>query len=948
MSGPATALEDAIKAAMKGSSEAKVLRPAEKQLAEREAAQNFKQGLEASQAPAEATVRPSEPTTRVNPSSQPVRPSEPTTRVTPKAEPAPLEDMPSNPQPPKGTADTPPGVKPPVTPKPAPIFRTPGFAAGATVDADARSMVQANLANYDTEATHMLNFDVINTGDDIKAAIAHLADQNQVAIEAERGPAVLHTQLAALADDLGINQQAITDILGRESGTGVPDIKTIIGTRQFINASAEQLKTLAAKIDDGLANDFEKVYFTRQIQLHNAVYSKFMGARADWGRTGHAFGMPLAGDTAQLSRINDILASTDSNIKSMAKAIRMAGSVNGVSAIARTSLLRRSLKASENLVIRNMINGILSGPTTHVVNTLGNGMFLGMNLTEMAIASRVGRFFSPDEAIQAGEAMATLHGMVQGTSDAWRLAGRALRTGETIDNQVKFGIAGTNQTTTRLPELDAMGLGGVVRGLDTVVGLPTRLLGAEDEFFKAMEFRGGLTRQAFVEANNQLKAGTLEPKDVEAFMRQYLENPPPEAEKAAEEWAREMTFQSQLGPFGQHVQGAINAVPLLRMIAPFIQTPTNIFKQAAYRSPVALMAPKFWQDVAAGGAKRHLALTRFGLGTATAGMVAYWVANDQVTGAGPQDPSARMLWMANGKRPYSVKYTDPFTGNVTYKSYARMEPAASVIGSIADTAEIYAALSSNVETLDPDQEKAAYQAAGAIVAGIMNNTGNKTFMKGIADFAAFVNDPSREIKGYAGTMVTAQIPYSALLRSIRNLKDPYLREAWTIQDKIRDTLPGFSEDLPINPGLFGEPREKNSSSLLGALTPWPESEEKYDSVYKEAAKVMQETNKVPLTMPSRLIEGLQLSPQEYAELVKIGRTMPLFDSGTMTLHDKLLDVMTSDTYQMLPPIGKAEQIRYYQTQADNAARAMLPEYDPKFAQKIEDWRIRKARLTGRM
>ena len=85
MSGPATALEDAIKAAMKGSKGAKVVRPAEKQLTERAAAQDFKQGLEASQR-AEPTVRPSEPTTRVNPSSQPVRPSEPTTRVTPKQE----------------------------------------------------------------------------------------------------------------------------------------------------------------------------------------------------------------------------------------------------------------------------------------------------------------------------------------------------------------------------------------------------------------------------------------------------------------------------------------------------------------------------------------------------------------------------------------------------------------------------------------------------------------------------------------------------------------------------------------------------------------------------------------------------------------------------------------------------------------------------------------------
>jgi hypothetical protein len=296
-----------------------------------------------------------------------------------------------------------------------------------------------------------------------------------------------------------------------------------------------------------------------------------------------------------------------------------------------------------------------------------------------------------------------------------------------------------------------------------------------------------------------------------------------------------------------------------------------------------------------------------------------------------------MLWEADGKRPYSVRI------NGTWHSYARMEPLASVIGATADTVEIISYLGDDVETMS-DEEQQAYNAAGAVIAGVMNNTGNKTFMKGIADFTELVNDPARHVKPWLAQMGASVVPYSAAQRSLRNVQDPYLREAWTLTDKIRDNIPGYSEKLPPRRGLFGELREKNSGSLLGAMSPMPESTQKSDTVVNELQRVMRETRIVPLTMPDKKIEGMRLTAPDYEQLVRISRLQPIFDGQTATLHDKLDETMSGSVYLSAEPAMRAEIIKSVQRQADQAGRQLLEQQDEDFALRIAQYRLRKERI----
>jgi hypothetical protein len=941
---PDYGLKEALEQALKGGKGARVARPAEKELAQQEADAVARKAAKEAASMGPRTVPPSPgPTTRVNPAEPLAEPFPAETSGLP----APERHVKGQPKPPE-PAPVKPVPQEPVRPVAAEV--PPESVQPPDIPVAATRISQANLGDYALDEAHMPNFDTITTTDDIKATIAEVAQQNASRINIARRGIITNEQLAGLAADLDLNTDVVQQVLQRESG-GVLNPETILAARQVLNSSADRLKTLADKVAVGQATDIEKLQFTRQLQFHSEYQTQFMGARAETGRALNAFRLPVGSDATQIARINELIAGGGADIERMARAIKMADSVSGITQIAKQALGVRAAGASMNLINRIFVNGILSGPTTHLVNMTGNVLFQSMNTFELGFAARLGRFLPGEEHVMVGEALSNFYGQVQATQDAFRLASRAMRTGQTIDGILKFGVAGPSETLTRLPELDRPYLGATVHGIDVGIGLPTRALAAEDELFKTLSYRGYVQRQALLHVQEQLQSGALKIEDAAASARQFMENPPAEVEQAAEDWAREMTFQSPLGNVGQKLQSFLRSSPPLTLIAPFVQTPVNIFKQGVYRSPMALFTARFWRDVKAGGAARDLALTKFGVGSATSAMIAYWTMNGDLTGGGPQNPSARMLWMADGKRPYSIKVTNPVTGQTTWNSYARLEPFASVVGATADTVEIMSYLNSDVDGM-PDQE-AAYHAAGAIVAGVMNNTGNKTFLKGIADFTDLMNDPTRNIKPYLNQMTVSMEPYSALQRTIRNTEDPYLREAWTVLDKLADNTPGYSRSLPLRLDLFGEPREKNSGSILGTMSPIPESPASRDEVVAELQDVMKSTNIVPVTMPGKSVAAglglpaMRLTAAEYAELVTLSRATPIFDGGTKTFHDKLFDVMSSGVYQGAGPVARAELLKMVQRQADEAGRALLEQQNPDYALRISEWRLRKRQLlTG--
>jgi hypothetical protein len=810
-------------------------------------------------------------------------------------------------------------------------------------EADAQAQkLGGRLADYKLDESFQTNFDTIRTTDDVKATIAEVAQQNAPKIDAARRGTITNEQLRGLAGDLDVDTDVVRKVMERETG-GVLNPETILAARQVLNSSADRLTTLAQKITSGQATDLERIQFRRQFQFHSEYQAQFMGARAESGRALNAFNIPVGHDPASLRRVSEVVDTMYGDVDKLAEKISKIDSPSGLAKFARGYGQHKIANTLNEL----FINSILSGPRTNLVNITGNALMAQMNVAETAMAAQIGRFLGTEERVQVGEASALLGGQIAGVRDGLRLAWRAMKEGRTIEDVSKYemspGRAPAISAQTWLdPTKQNTPLGRTIDAIGTVVRIPTeRVMAPTDEFFKTVAYRAELERQTMLHVQAQLDSGAITIEQAAATARDFMENTPLTIQQAADDYARYVSFQNELGPTGKKFQSAINSTPLLRLIAPFIRTPTNIFKAGLLdRSPLAFATRKFYNDLAAGGRQRDMALARVSMGTATSAFIAQQVIDGNVSGGGPQDPEARKVLEATGWRPYSI-YT-PTTG--TWHSYARMEPWASVVGATADAVEIASYVNEDPDTLKDESQMVSDNAA-AIVAGIANNTMNKTFMKGLADFTETLSDPGRYVQNWGGEMATAMVPYSALRQQLAATQDPYLREAWTINEKLRASsgIPGWSENAPPRRDIWGQPRRRSSGSLLGSMSPIPDSTENNDPMTREIVNLMQETRQVPVTMPGKSVEGMRLNSNEYDKLVQLSRASPIF-RGTETFRDQIERVMTSTPYMLATPDYKVELLKSVQNQADGIARAKLEQEDPDFADRIALYRAKKNRL----
>jgi hypothetical protein len=594
------------------------------------------------------------------------------------------------------------------------------------------------------------------------------------------------------------------------------------------------------------------------------------------------------------------------------------------------------------------LQSILSGPRTHFVNTGGSALFQMMNTAEYGVAAQIGKILPGPEHVEVGEATAMLYGQMTGWRDAMRYAWLAFRNGEGLDDTVRYeghtrrAISSHNLFPRGAPPSVA----AAVDLLGATIRIPTeRVMVPVDEFFKTMAYRADLSRQAFLEVNRRLAGGAkLTQEEVQAIVQRTMENPSASAVRKAEDFARYATFQNELGLRGRKWQMAVNSTSGGFVIAPFIRTPINIFKAGLLeRSPLAVFSADFRQALAKGGPERDLAVARVAMGSLTVTAVAAATMSGQITGGGPQDPGARRLLESTGWQPYSVVYTDPVSGDTKYQSYARAEPLAYVIGATADAVEMRAYMNAD-DPLASDDEN-LNRAVASLIGAVANNTMSKVFMSGVADFSALLDDPSRYAQGWIARTSQAFLPYSAFRRQIGQVQDPLVREAWTYTERLQagSGWAGYSEGLPPKRDVFGEPVEWRGGSVLGVMSPFPDTTASNDYVAKELIAVMQDTGSIPVTIPSRKIEGMRLTTHEYDELVRYARKEPVF-GGVRTFHEELDRLMASSVYLLATPDMKAVLIKQVRENADKAGRIRLEKDNPDFADRLELHRLKKTEL----
>jgi hypothetical protein len=439
------------------------------------------------------------------------------------------------------------------------------------------------------------------------------------------------------------------------------------------------------------------------------------------------------------------------------------------------------------------------------------------------------------------------------------------------------------------------------------------------------------------QASEEVHGGKVAHDKLKARIVELVENPPEDLRLAATDAALYQTFTNKTGAFADSLRKMADADPsgFSRVLLPFIRTPSNIMKFTFERTPLAPLISQVRADMAAGGARKDLALARTSTGSAMMLAAADLTMAGAITGKGPDNPSRRSAKQRQGWQPYSVKLGD------RYFAFNRMDPIGMTLGLAADAVEI-------LQNSDGSKPKAAEEAIIATVASIANNMTSKTYLRGVSQFFEMMSNPTRFSESYVQRLLGTAIPTA--VNEVARGVDPYLRETRSIMDSLRRRTPGISKELPAVRDLWGAPIEFRSGLgwAYDAVSPIYSRREKASPIDKEILRLG-----MNLTKPPRIssIDGITVdlvrhkgSYSRYVELAGNAIKHPAWGIGAKDFLDALVKGQhpMAEVYKLRsdgPDGSKADLIRATVQDYRNYARLQLLNEYPSIAAEISAQRV---------
>jgi len=724
----------------------------------------------------------------------------------------------------------------------------------------------SNIEDYATTDSHQMNFDTIESPDDIKAIIAEMADNNKASINEKRRGVITDEQLYGLADDIGSDPEKLKKILTTEQGE-LLSAEYMIAARQMIERSAIKLKEYSVLKSEGKLSDKEKLSAARQLYFHQQLQQQFMGQRAEYGRGMRAMGIQTGlGRESEARAIEEKLASADMRMG-------LDQLLEDISAIDSTKDINRLLSSKTNWqkgfdsVYEVWVNSILSGIKTFKVNTVGNALRLGMDTIDQGVAVFMGKGQADkDMAISAKSFMHHELGKWSSTVDALKVGLNVAKTADQykgmskLDSDMLPAISSANYgmkaDTTAASAIDF--IGGVLR-------VPTeRLMGGVDALFRRISEGAASHSVAYREASMIAEREGLDPAQARALMQELLDNPSQQMIRESAELADDVTFQRPLGEKGQRFNKVIRNTPALRYVIPFVKTPTNLLKQGFLeRTPIGLASKKLRDDIMAGGARGQLAKSRMTTGTALGGLIWNAASEGLMTGTEPSDPALKKAWRDAKVKPRSFVFKNE-DGTTEYVPYDRYEPLSYILGSIADLNNFL--YGKKYDDLMDDEDALFEKSMGAIVTAVAENTLNKTFMTGIRDLMNVWSDPKRYGKRYIQNQMNAFIPFSAARRDLAKTQDPYLKVSSDAADYIQNNTPFITNANSRRVDAYGE-----QIQFHNILSPYETVVGTDDKTKLEVLRLANSINEYPFSLPSKMLEGVKLTPEQHNDLVLLSR-----------------------------------------------------------------------------
>ena len=613
------------------------------------------------------------------------------------------------------------------------------------------------------------------------------------------------------------------------------------------------------------------------------------------------------------------------------------------------------LSRGTDLWMSTFINGLLSNPTTHAKNIAGNTFFGGLQIPERALASAIGKtrnfmFKGGEEAISGNEIYAQAMGFLQGIREGGEISARAFKSNTPTDPFQKIEATRLNREPFEIDMGDSdtgKAMSGALKYWGKFVTVPGRALMAEDEFFKAVGYRMELNALATRESEKMYKSlvdSGIDPDNAARqsadFMADMLANPTDDIREAAMGVARTVTFTRELEPALQGIQRAAQN-PLIKMFVPFIKTPTNIALEAITRTPgLNFASPRFWGDYNAGGIRRDQAIARVTLGSAMIYSVSAGVFEGRVTGYGPMRMEDKKALEGTGWQQFSFvfdtkdvseemmakfeKLTTVSRGpDKVYISYAGLEPIGTLLG-IGATSGEYAQMTPGGEDLDKLMMGGTlgvyqYLSEQPMLQGFSDI--QKVFTSGAKDGPTIlydlINAASKQISQFAiggsplgahssliaGTERIVDPSKSSTMPAEMSTKtgiiDPAVRGFYSAVQYYKSRNPLTSDSLPraLDP-ITGEVEMVGKGKLYEMFNPFKESSGKYNQ-----AKAVLVAYGVPMYIPKKSIDGIQLSATQYNRWIELA-------TQDGALADQIAYLGESESIQNLAgnDLGKAQAI----------------------------------------
>ena len=709
------------------------------------------------------------------------------------------------------------------------------------------------------EAAKNINLNRLDTTEDVQSLLDSVAEASPLDINNARRQKITQKETEALADDLGLT---VEDLLSRRAGEAL-NAEQAVAARKLLVSSGENLIRLSNIAKSG--GDVDVALFRRAMAQHRAIQLQVSGMTAEAGRALQSFRI-LAGSGLEQERAIKEALDAAGGLKDNQALAQMMSEITDPTALGR--FVAKAEKATTlDMFYEVWINALLSNPATHAVNMISNASVVASSVLERKVASIFG------SEVAAGEASAQIKGIVEGAKDGWKLAAKALRTGESTDPLTKIDVQNRSSISAKNLELSG-GFGRAANYIGTAVRTPGRFLLAGDELFKSIGYRMELQSLAYRQAYNE----GLEPVEFAKRVQEILDNPPANIKLASTDAARYQTFTNELGDIGTGIQNLRDKTMLGRLVMPFLRTPINVAKYAMQRSPLAPTMPTFRADMEAGGARKDLALARLALGSTSMAVVSSMAQQGQITGNGPANYDAKRILEMSGWKPNSILIGD------TYYSISRLDPIGNVLMMAANVTEIIGQAPDETSRLD---------VATAAIISVANSLTNATFFNGFAEFigayASAVADPENKqnvgIK-YLERLFSSAVPSG--VAAYTRIKDPYIRLTDGLVDKIKSRLPNYSKDLPPRRNMFGQPIVLEGGLGPDIMSPIYQSKKKNNAVVDEMI-----ANKVDIGMPNFTMDGVELTTEQYDRyvLLSAGEKMPI------SLEDKLSELIKSNSYK---------------------------------------------------